>query len=166
MGRPAKIPFYHWQMTVDLRIDWGKGATNGWTYPKEFWKTLDIYCPDMGSILQPFQGYDLRGTGVDIDIQRKPDIVGDALNLPIKSKSFDTVIADPPYPEFTRHRSLRFMHEMEKVSRKYVIVLHWVMMPLIRPLRSEFFAVITFRRTYNYARILSVFKIKEQIELF
>lgn len=50
-------------------------------------------------ILQPFGGRATVGLQMDIDPSVKPDIVGDAHQIPFEDDRFDMVILDPPYSQ-------------------------------------------------------------------
>jgi 16S rRNA G966 N2-methylase RsmD len=55
--------------------------------------------PQIHKILHPFGGMAEYGIRVDICEEAKPEIVGDAHNLPLPDNTFDLVILDPPYNE-------------------------------------------------------------------
>jgi len=48
-------------------------------------------------IFNLFCGMNQRGIRMDLKTEVKPDILGDAHNIPLTSESFDLIIADPPY---------------------------------------------------------------------
>ncbi len=136
------------------------GSGRGWSYPKYFMDTLRQEFPDLGTIFQPFAGFDKNGTTMDIDIRKKPMICGEANASPIKDKSFDTIIADPPYDSWQRRLMMCGLHEFARIARRYLFILHWYRMPSNGKLIRLGFRIIYIPRNFTRPVFLNMYKIK------
>lgn len=101
--------------------------------------------PHRDKILQPFGGKAEYGIRMDINPEVKPDIVGDAHNLPFKDNVFDLVLLDPPYSSDeamrlygTDHPKFKlYITEAVRVLREsgFLVMYHDVATPAIRDTR-------------------------------
>jgi hypothetical protein len=136
------------------------GNGRGWSYPKYFIETLKCEFADLGIIFQPFAGFDKTGVTMDMDPRKKAMICGDALNIPVKDKSFDTIIADPPYDNWARRKILNGLFEFARVGRRYLFILHWYRLPTCSKLERLGFRIIYIPRNFTRPVILNMYKIK------
>ena len=91
--------------------------SNAWKWSKH--EEFLVYKHIIGSSIHVCSGRSKVGD-IQIDLTEKADIKADVLHLPIKNKSVDTVIADPPWNiSFIP----RFWKELERVARKRIIVI-------------------------------------------
>ena len=164
MGRRIQYRPRLWILTDNRKTAalW-PGNGRGWSYPKYFFDTLEREFPDVGTVFQPFAGFDDYGNTMDIDIRKKPEICGDALEIPIKDNSFDSIVADPPYDDFHRGVMIRALHEFKRVARRYVFILHWYRMPTIRGLERMGFRIIYIPRNYIRPVLLNIYKISKEV---
>jgi len=73
----------------------------------------------VGTSLHVCSGHSKVGD-YQLDLTETADIKGSVLNLPIKDKSFDTIISDPPWNiSFIP----RFWQELERIAKKRIIVI-------------------------------------------
>ena len=161
MGRKIKYRPRLWILTDNRETAtlW-PGNGRGWSYPKGFFDNLECEFPDIGTIFQPFAGFDKHGNTMDIDVLKEPEICGDALKIPIKDKSFDSIVADPPYDNFHRRVMIYALHEFKRVARRYIFLLHWYRMPTIAGLDRLGFRIIYIPRNFTRPVILNMYKIK------
>ncbi len=149
-----------WILSVNKQSrDLWPGNARGWSYPLGFWETLQLEFPDMGTIFQPFGGYDRTGTTMDIDPLKKPNVVGSADIIPVRDKSFDTIIADPPYDNWHRRIILNGLHEFARVGRRYLFILHWYRLPTIAKLGRLGFRIIYVPENFTRPIILNMYQI-------
>lgn len=89
-------------------------------------------------ILHIFGGLARIGLRGDININVKPDYVGDAHNLPFRDNSYRVVFCDPPYSDgenyllYGNKMSLfydKWINEACRVSSKYIVTRHIKLLP-------------------------------------
>lgn len=109
---------------------------NGWSFPREVeMKIREITAG--GSVLHPFGGLSKFGTRVDIDSTTRPHVMADAWMLPFAAGSFDFVVLDPPYLNFSREVLFSLLYSASYVARDRVIWLGHIWSPSGAGLRLE-----------------------------
>lgn len=68
-------------------------------FPRYFERNLIALLGYPERILHPFGGMAETGVRVDLKSEVRPDVVGDAHELPFEDASFDLVVLDPPYSD-------------------------------------------------------------------
>lgn len=61
---------------------------------------------------------------MDLDETHKPDIIGDAADMPVDADEYDTVLCDPPYNGDLGWNH-RLLAELSRVASKRIIFQHW-----------------------------------------
>lgn len=102
----------------------------------------------VGSLLHVCSGLSRLGD-VRVDLLLPADVKADMAHLPVKSKSFDTVIWDPPW---IHPRNYRTVFEIVRVARKRVLVVsnHWIHVP----------------KPFKLRRVYAVKKVSPAVKLF
>jgi len=107
-------------------------------WPPSLIERIFAFCGKPNMILEPFGGRSKLGVSVDINRDVRPTVVADAQHLPFREKTFDMVLADPPYEdEFVEHyaglakRRIKFtfykaLVECARVCKHFLIILHFL----------------------------------------
>lgn len=61
---------------------------------------------------------------LDMDIEKQPDVVGDAARLPFGDDSFSTALADPPYNGMYQWNH-DLLSELSRVASRRILFQHW-----------------------------------------
>jgi tRNA G10 N-methylase Trm11 len=136
-------------------------------------KLLRLYGYDVSKdlkdkVLHPFGGKAEYGFRVDIDPSTKPDLLGDAHNLPSEwTNKWEMVILDPPYTAAHSKKLYqtgkinyhKYIEEAVRVCKTegYIVVYHWVVTP--RPKNTKFDRrIVILTRVWHRPRVACIFK--------
>jgi hypothetical protein len=113
-------------------------------YPPAFVKRVMAMFPDAGRILHLFSGSLPGGAYVRVDRRADvgagvvPDVRGDAESLPLTARTFDLVLADPPYSQEDANKYGTPMVDRRRVFAECVRVLrqggHLVWLDTVHPM--------------------------------
>ena len=139
------------------------------SYPPAYLERVRALCPET-PVLHCFSGSLPPISGevrIDLIPSRNPDIVGDATCLPLRSDSFNLLLADPPYSaqDATKYgtgmpnRRL-VLHELARVARKGATLV-WLdtQLPMFAKRDWHWWGAITLIRSSNHrVRLISFFE--------
>jgi hypothetical protein len=96
-----------------------------WVWSRE---EAELYAKHaVGSLLHVCSGLSKLGD-LRVDLYLPADVKADMAHLPVRSKSFDTVIWDPPW---IHPRNYMAVFELARIARKRILAIshHWVHIP-------------------------------------
>ena len=134
---------------------------------KKLIRELGLNENDKKKILHPFGGKAEFGIRVDINPEVKPDVVGDAHNLPFENNKFELVILDPPYTDnlskklyqTSKIKYKKYTSEAVRVCKSggFIAVYHWVWTPRL-PKTKYHKIIVVLPGQWHRARVCCVFQ--------
>ncbi len=134
-GKPSVPVEVLWCGTNRPRRKHGRRA-NGWSFPPRVRELLLQETQGL-TVVHLFGGNADFGVRLDVDLETKPDVVGDAFLPPFDRDSFDVVVLDPPYYRMNRQEIIAVMRAAAWIARRHVYWLHTVWIATNRLLPME-----------------------------